>query len=90
MASANRRVLRLTRNKILRSKVTIAEHVDIRDNNRLRELLEQQVDAAGGNPDGDLSRYTLTIHTQAMFRGAGRRLASVSVDSAGRTLVVRS
>jgi hypothetical protein len=60
-------------------------NVDLDDDGRLREVLEELVVKARGSLKLDLSQFRMEVQTL----GGGMVRRAVSVDSAGRTVVKR-
>lgn len=60
-------------------------NVDLDDDGRLREILEELVVKARGSLKLDLSQFRMEVQTA----GGGMVRRAVSIDSAGRTMVKR-
>lgn len=83
--AANRYLLRLHNGVGLRPDLEVEANIDPTDDDALREKLEELVEARQGSLRLDLSRWLLRVHRA----GGGMVVVTVTVDSAGRTVVNR-
>jgi hypothetical protein len=80
-------LLRLYRHGDHKRSVDVNTHVDPTNTVRLRELLEERVQAKVGHLHVDLHGQGWELRVLAA--GGGRVYATVRVDNAGRTVVTR-